>query len=176
MTEALRSARHVAQRAFEAVLRPGDTAVDATLGRGRDCLALCELVGPQGVVYGFDPHPDAVRQTEALLREHGMFSRARLFQMGHERMAEAAPPGIRLAAFNLGWLPGSDKALTTRAETTMIALQSALALLAPGGMASVCVYPGHAEGARERDALLAFARGLPNRAFTALWHDFLNAG
>jgi hypothetical protein len=176
VTEALGNARQIARRAFDLLVKPGDSAVDATLGRGRDCLRLCELAGPTGMVYGFDPHPDAIRQTEGLLREHGMEQRARLFQMGHERMAEVVPKGVRLAAFNLGWLPGSDKTLTTRAETTLAALSAALSLLLPGGMAVICVYPGHEEGARERDALLEYAANLPNREYNALWHCFLNGG
>ncbi len=176
MNEALGNARQVAHRMFGNVLHPGDAAVDATLGRGRDCLKLCELVGPEGRVYGFDPHPDALRQTEALLGENGMAERATLFGIGHERMAEVVRPGIRLAAFNLGWLPGSDKSLTTRADTTVAALTSALYLLGPGGMAVICIYPGHEEGAREKDALLAYAKALPNATFNALWHDFLNGG
>jgi hypothetical protein len=36
------------------VLQPGDTAVDATCGNGHDTLALAELVGPRGVVWGLD--------------------------------------------------------------------------------------------------------------------------
>ena len=34
-------------------------------------------------------------------------------------------------------------------------------MLAPGGVLTICVYPGHEEGAREREALLAWAAALP---------------
>ena len=170
------SARGLAARAFRDLLRPGDSAVDATLGKGRDCALLCDLVGETGTVYGFDVQQQALDSTRALLSSLGLASRAHLHLLGHERMAEVVPSGIRLAAFNLGWLPGADKGLTTRAETTVRALEAALALLTPGGMAVLCVYPGHAEGAREQEALLAFARGLSNRRFTALWHCFPNGG
>lgn len=172
----LRSARHLAADAFAQALRPGDRAVDATMGRGRDTLALCRLVGETGHVDAFDVQEQALAETRALLEREGMLSRADLHLVGHERMADVVAPGIRLAAFNLGWLPGSDKSLTTRADTTLPALKAALGLLSPEGLAVICCYPGHAEGQRELDALTEFAKALPPQRFTALRQDFVNAG
>ncbi len=172
----LTSARQIASRAFGDLLRHGDRAVDATLGNGHDCARLCQLVGETGHVDGFDVQEQALLNTRALLESLGLAGRAELHLMGHERMAEVVRPGIRLAAFNLGWLPGADKGLTTRAGTTLPALSAALTLLSAGGMAVVCVYPGHEEGAREEQALLEYARTLPPGRFTALWHRFLNGG
>lgn len=172
----LRSARHIASSAFERLLKPGDRAVDATLGRGRDCARLCELVGLTGRVYGFDTQEQAVTETAALLSSLGLLERAELHRLGHERMADVVPYGIRLAAFNLGWMPGGGKAVTTKTETTLLALDVSLQLLLPHGMAVLCVYPGHEEGAREMEALLSFVKILPPARFTALWHDFINGG
>ncbi len=176
MSDYLRSARHIAAQAFAQILRPGDSAVDATMGRGRDTLQLCRLVGETGRVYAFDVQEGALRETRALLMSEGMMDRASLHLMGHERMAEVVPPGQRLVAFNLGWLPGSDKSLTTRVDSTLMAVEAGLQLLAPGGLMVVCCYPGHAEGRRELDALTALARGLSPRAYSTLLHTFINAG
>lgn len=172
----LRSARFLADEAFERLVRPGDSVVDATLGTGQDCLKLCRLVGEGGKVYGFDVQSAALERTSELLRRHGLSGRAVLTLAGHERMGEFVPPGIRLAAFNLGWLPGSDKRVTTLRETTLPALRAALSLLSGFGMAVLCVYPGHEEGRREEEALLAFAGGLPPNRYTVLWQRFLNGG
>jgi SAM-dependent methyltransferase len=172
----LRSARHIASRVFEEILKEGDLAVDATLGTGQDCEQLCRLVGETGQVYGFDVQQKALDLTRERLEASGISGRAALILSGHERMMEFVPPGIRLAAFNLGWLPGSGKEITTRAETTLTALDAALRLLCVYGMAVVCAYPGHAEGAREQAALLDFAGSLPSNAFTVLWHQFINGG
>lgn len=172
----LQSARHIAQEAFEKTLVPGDRAVDATMGRGRDTLALCRLVGEAGHVDAFDVQQEALLETRALLEREGMLSRASLHWMGHERMAEAVPAGLRLVAFNLGWLPGGQKSLTTRTDTTLLAVQAALELLSPGGLLSLCCYPGHPEGQRELDALTELASSLLPQRFTTLRHDFLNAG
>ena len=51
--------------------------------------------------------------------------------------------------FNLGYLPGSDKSITTMRETTMPAIEAAVELLDHGGVLLVAVYPGHAEGEAE---------------------------
>lgn len=172
----LRSARHIAAQAFAHILRPGDTAVDATMGRGRDSLQMCRLVGETGRVYAFDVQESALLETRALLEAEGMLDRASLHLLGHERMAEVVPPGVRLAAFNLGWLPGGDKRLTTKVETTLKAIATGLALLAPGGLMVICCYPGHREGQRELEAVTAFAGALSPREFTVLLHQFINAG
>lgn len=47
----LKNARHLAARYMEEILRPGDIAVDATMGNGKDTQFLCELVGETGRVY-----------------------------------------------------------------------------------------------------------------------------
>lgn len=173
---ALRSARQIASDVFERMVQKGDRVVDATLGTGQDCLRLCQLVGESGLVYGFDVQQDALRRTQERLDMHGVKDRAQLHLIGHERMADYVEQGIRLAAFNLGWLPGSDKQVTTKAETTLQALDSALNLLAPFGMLVVCIYPGHPEGAREERALLAWSARLSAQSYTVLWHQFVNGG
>lgn len=172
----LRSARFIAAEVFEAVLAPGDIAVDATMGNGHDTLTLCRLVGETGRVYAFDVQPQAVENTRARLREAGMLSRAELFCLGHEHILEKVEGPIALAAFNLGWLPGGDKGLTTRWETTRQAVEGALFLLRPLGVCVICAYPGHAEGERERGELTEMLAQLPPQRYNVLKHTFLNAG
>lgn len=172
----LKSARHIASEVFAQTVRPGDRVVDATLGTGQDCLLLCQLVGEGGKVYGFDVQEEALRRTQERLTAQGIAHRAVLHLAGHERMAEFVRQGVRLVAFNLGWLPGSDKSVTTHAQTTLQALDAALGLLAPLGMLVVCIYPGHEAGAREQDAILTWCSLLSPKHYTALWHRFINGG
>ena len=176
MAYELKSARYIASEALERTLAPGDTAVDATMGNGHDTLALCRLVGETGHVYAFDVQAAAVESTRQRLGDAGLLGRASLFCLGHEHMAELVPPGVAAVVFNLGWLPGGDHGVTTRWETTRQAVESALCLLRPLGMLVICAYPGHPEGARERDALSQWLAGLAPQRFNVLWHRFLNAG
>ncbi|KAA8527192.1 hypothetical protein F0562_008579 [Nyssa sinensis] len=77
-------------------------------------------------------------------------------------MEEVVPKGIsvRLVAFNLGYLPGGDKAIITASETTLLALEAAKRILAPGGLISIVVYVGHPGGREEYETVQAFASGL----------------
>lgn len=172
----LKSARYLAGDALKAAVRPGDRVVDATMGNGHDTLFLCELVGPAGKVYAFDIQEQALENTRERLREAGMADRAELFRLSHERMEERVDGPVSAAVFNLGWLPGGDHRVTTRWETTRAALEAALRLLRPLGILTVCVYPGHPEGDRERRELISFAAGLSNRKYSVLRQSFLNAG
>ncbi len=172
----LKSARQLAAEIQRQVLRPGDTAVDCTLGNGHDTCFLAEQVGPEGRVIGFDIQPDAVARTEARLREAGLLDRCVLYCAGHERLAEYVRDPVRCAVFNLGWLPGGDKRFTTRMETTEHAVRAALALLQPMGVLTLCAYPGHEEGARELEALIRLFSGLRPQEYNVLHQRFLNAG
>ena len=51
--------------------------------------------------------------------------------------------------FNLGWLPGGDKSITTMRETTMPAIKAAIDLLGDDAILNIAVYPGHPEGDAE---------------------------
>ena len=175
MANDFRSARFWAAELIAGALGEGSRAVDATLGNGRDALWLCGLVGETGRVYCFDVQPEAVERSRARLREAGLESRATLLLDGHQNMAaHIAAQSVDAVMFNLGWLPGAPHDVTTRAETTLQAVDAALALLREDGLLTICVYPGHAEGARERDALLAWARGLDERKYDVMLRCYLN--
>ena len=171
----LKNARHLAARYMEEILRPGDIAVDATMGNGKDTEFLCGLVGEEGHVYAFDVQQEALDRTAARLEEAGLRHRATLILAGHETMREHVPAAPRVVMFNLGWLPGAGHVVTTKTETTMQAVKAALELVLPDGFVSVCVYPGHEEGTRELHALLEWAAGLDVRAYNVLHHDFIAA-
>ena len=176
MAYELRSARWIAADVMHQVIQAGDAVIDATLGNGHDTVMLAELVGETGHVTGFDIQPDAVARTSALLEEKGLLGRCTLYAEGHEHLAERVQGPVKAAVFNLGWLPGGDKSITTHWETTQTAIQAALSLLVKGGVCTVCAYPGHAAGAQERQALMDWLSTLRPQEFNVLHHRFLNAG
>ena len=174
MANDFRSARFWAAEMIAPALYPGAVAVDATMGNGRDTLWLCEKVGAQGHVYAFDVQAEAVAHTQALLAAKGVSDRVTLFCEGHEHMARFVKEPADAVMFNLGWLPGAQHGITTLTETTLLAVEGALSLLKPEGLMSICVYPGHAEGEREREALLAWAQALDAKRYDALLKRYLN--
>ena len=171
----LRNARALAEGYLRASIREGDSVIDATMGNGGDTRLLCRLVGPSGHVTAFDVQPEALRSTKAKLEADGLLDRATLILAGHETMGDHVAGPVQAVVFNFGWLPGADHAVTTRCETSLRAAEAALRLLAPDGIVSLCVYPGHEEGARELSALVRWSAGLPVREFNVLHHRFINA-
>lgn len=157
------------KRIIDDYLKEGMTAVDATMGNGHDTLYLCERVGQTGRVIAFDVQKQALINTEARLLEAGMRERAKLILDSHENMDAYLDGNPDLIMFNLGWLPGTPHETTTRVETTLRAVNKALGLLKKGGLMTVCVYPGHEEGMREKTALLAWAADV-DAAAADVWY------
>ncbi|XP_052205714.1 uncharacterized protein LOC127810335 [Diospyros lotus] len=159
----------VAHLVWRQVIQKGDTLVDATCGNGYDTLAMAKMIvdsSYNGHVCSMDVQKVALENTSALLNECLTPEEKRLvelFDICHSKMEEVVPKGVpvRLVAFNLGYLPGSDKAIITRPETTLQALEAAKRLLAPGGLISIVVYIGHPGGREEFEAIEGFAAALP---------------
>lgn len=134
-------------------LQAGDQALDATAGNGHDTVLLAQLVGDSGHVHAFDIQPAALQATRQRLHDAQLASRVTLVNDSHANIRQHVAPGLKAAIFNLGYLPGGDKSLATHADSTVQALDAALALLQPGGVLVVVVYPGHAGGEAERMAV-----------------------
>ncbi len=150
-------------------LTKGEWVVDATCGNGHDTTMLAQLVGKTGAVYGFDVQQQALTNTESQLEGQQLSQRVTLFHSSHQRMRHHLPVethgNIALAMFNLGYLPGGDKQLTTVAESTIEALEQALSLLKPQGALSIVVYPGHPAGAVEAQRVQQWSQQLMSEGY-----------
>jgi 16S rRNA C1402 N4-methylase RsmH len=130
-------------------LGEGDVAVDFTMGNGHDTEFLSKTVGKSGHVYAFDVQEQAVTSTAANLEKAGCEQNYTLILDSHHNVKKYVQGPIKAGMFNLGYLPGSDKSVTTMRVTTMPAIEAAVELLDHGGILLVAVYPGHAEGDAE---------------------------
>jgi hypothetical protein len=148
---------------WEKVIREGDHAIDATCGNGKDTLRIARLTvmhSSKSHLIGIDTQLIAIERTKNRLASElteEQRERISLYQQCHSHfppLAYTLP--IRLIVYNLGYLPGTDKRVTTRVETTLESITAALELLTPGGLISITCYPGHPEGAREEQALLDY--------------------
>ncbi|XP_020588318.1 uncharacterized protein LOC110030094 [Phalaenopsis equestris] len=164
-----RKATDVAHSVWKNVIRGGDRVVDATCGNGYDTLALLKLIADdsrRGCVHGLDIQNSALENTDYLLRESVVEEQRELVKLSllcHSRMEDilSNDTPIRLIAFNLGYLPGGDKAIITKPHTTLFALQTASRIISPGGLISIIAYVGHPGGREEFEAVLSFASSLP---------------
>ena len=145
----MQSILHTAKELLLPALRPGGTAADFTMGNGHDTLFLSRAL-PGGQVWAFDIQPAALKATQALLDNNSA------------------------GVFNLGYLPWADKAITTRRETTLEAVDKALPLLRVGGVLVIVIYPGHEEGRLEGEALQQKLSGLDPKRCDVLLHRLIH--
>ncbi len=156
-------------------LRAGDTAVDFTMGNGHDTEFLSKTVGESGHVYAFDVQQQALDSTAANLQKAGCPQNYTLILDSHHKVKDYVQGPIRAGMFNLGYLPGSDKSVTTMRVTTMPAIEAAIELLDHGGVLLVAVYPGHAEGDAEGKMLLDYFATLDRHAICCTLIRILNS-
>ena len=143
--------------------KTGGTVVDFTMGNGHDTLWLARTVGPEGKVYSFDVQKQALDNTRALLDAEGVSGTVRLILDSHENVDRYVTEKICAGMFNLGWLPGSDRTVTTRADSSLAALKKAIGLLDADGAILVAVYPGHPEGTKEGILIEQYLSGMDRR-------------
>lgn len=161
---------------IEAHVQPGHLVVDATAGNGHDTLLLARCVGPEGQVVALDIQPQAIANTRARLADAGLLDRCALHTRSHADMADILAEEARIdcAVFNLGYLPGSDKAIVTRGESTLKAHRAVVERLAPGGVLFSTAYTGHEGGMDEADALVEWSRGLDGGRYSVARHEWIN--
>ncbi|WP_163652671.1 class I SAM-dependent methyltransferase [Listeria sp. PSOL-1] len=156
------------------IVFPGDVVIDATCGNGHDTLFLAQLVGVNGMVYGFDIQKEAIEATATRLEEAAAHHQVQLFQTSHENIHTVVDQPIKAAIYNLGYLPGGDKAITTNPSSTLTSIEQALLKLIKGGMAILVIYHGHPSGKLEKEAILTFVQDLAQQDFHVLEYRFLN--
>lgn len=162
-----------AKQLLEQVIKPGETVIDATAGNGHDTLFLAECVGKSGQVLSFDIQEDAIKRTQAKLTEAGI-QHVSLIQDGHQNVLQYCDTPISAAIFNLGYLPGSDKTITTHGKTTWQAVIHILTQLKKKGLIVLVIYHGHETGKIERDYLQQRLTGLDPKTTQVLQYRYIN--
>ena len=130
-------------------LHEGDIAVDFTMGNGHDTEFLSKTVGESGHVFAFDVQEQALASTSEHLKAVQCPNNYTLILDSHHNVKKYVDVPIKAGMFNLGYLPGSDKKVTTMRTTTLPAIEAAIDLLDSDGILNIAVYPGHPEGDAE---------------------------
>ncbi|MFO7952094.1 MAG: class I SAM-dependent methyltransferase [Bacillota bacterium] len=152
------------------VINKGDYAVDATAGNGYDTLFLAENVGIDGHVYAFDVQEEALNTTFDKLKKESLEKRVSLHLTGHENLSEHVREQVSIVMYNLGYLPGGNHNITTYYQTTLESIKQALTLVGPGGLISIVLYPGHHQGAVEKENLLPYLENLPASEYAVAYY------
>ncbi|MBP0990153.1 MAG: 16S rRNA (cytosine(1402)-N(4))-methyltransferase [Oscillospiraceae bacterium] len=146
--------------------------VDFTMGGGNDTLFLCKLA-PNGRVYSFDIQPAALDATQKLLDQNSI-SNCSLILDSHANADKYSIGKIDGGMFNLGYLPKSDKSITTKRPSTFAAVKIALNMLKVGAVLTVAVYPGHEEGRLEGEMLFDYLSSLDKYIFNVIYYRYIN--
>ena len=163
-----------ARQLIEGRLKNGGRALDGTAGNGRDTLFLAQLAGGNGKVWAFDIQAQALSNTAGLLHENGVEGQVELIAASHADLADYVREPLDAAMFNFGYLPGGDKTVTTKADSSVRAMQAAAALLAEGGLLTAVVYSGHLTGLAEAAAIEQWAAALQQEQYQVLHYRFTN--
>lgn len=174
MMRILKSGVGISHDFAQQIIKEGDIVIDATAGNGNDTLFLARMVGESGHVYSFDIQEQALANTREKIKAENLLDRVTLIHDGHQNMDKYVEHGVKLIMFNLGYLPGGDHRIHTKAETTIQAIQKGLDLITKNGLVIVVVYYGGDSGFEEKDAVMTFFKNLDCRKYSVLVHDFIN--
>lgn len=156
---------------WKKVVLPGDTVIDATCGNGHDTVVLAQMIG-EGTLYAIDIQKEALENTKQKLQKEYL-PYVRWIHGCHSEFPKEIT-SAKLIVYNLGYLPGSSKEITTQRETTLKSIQNSLEILQEGGCISITCYPGHPEGAKEEECILAFASTLDPKIWSSCHHRWIN--
>ncbi len=156
-------------------LHEGDVAVDYTMGNGHDTEFLSKTVGESGKVYAFDIQLAALNSTAKNLAAAGCPDNYTLFCASHHRVKEFVTEKVKAGMFNLGYLPGSDKKITTMRDTTLAAIDAAIELMDKDAIILIAVYPGHAEGDIEGQLVGEKLSKLDRKQYTVACFKMVNS-
>ena len=164
----------LAQHLWSEVVEPDDICIDATCGNGYDSAIIAQLlnlksdrVGESGKLYCMDVQELALQNTKLKLLEElqlidngdgcslkdneSLFDhKVHLLLKNHRTFPEEIEKNsVKLIVYNLGYLPGGDKAITPRTEDTLESIKNAIPLLKSRGLLSVLCYRMHSYEAKE---------------------------
>ena len=137
--------------------------LDATCGMGNDTIYISKLLKEHGHIDSYDIQSIAVEATREKLEKLNI-SNVTLYHKSHEFIDASL---YDLAIFNLGYLPTCDKTITTKKETTMIALEKLINEINnnPNLLIIICLYPGHKEGKIESDFFDEYVYNLDSKKY-----------
>lgn len=154
----------------------GMKVLDATVGNGQDAEFICKRIGKAGTLEGIDIQNIAVEKSRERLTESGL-SNFNLICIDHSEIESLySSDTFDMAVYNLGYLPTTNKTITTTMQKTERSLNTALHLIKVGGVISVTVYPGHEEGRAESDWIQSWANHLNSKIYHVMKLVYMNQG
>lgn len=140
-------------------------AIDATLGNGYDTDFLSSMFKK---VYSFDIQKEACDNYKVNDRNIVVINDS------HHLFKNYISENVDCIMYNLGFLPGGNKEITTLHNTSLESIKVGLELLNSGGIMTICIYRGHDEGKIEETCILEYLKTLPKNVYGVMVHSYLN--
>lgn len=141
-------------------------AIDGTLGNGYDSDFLSKNFEK---VYSFEIQKEPCDRYKETCLENVI-----VINDSHDKINEYILENVDCIMYNLGFLPGGDKNITTMHETSLKSIKTGLEILNSRGIMTICIYKGHDEGKKEETCILQYIKTLPKKYYGVMSHSFLN--
>ncbi|WP_099203263.1 tRNA (mnm(5)s(2)U34)-methyltransferase [Miniphocaeibacter massiliensis] len=148
------------------------TAVDMTAGNGNDIYNIAKTVNINSKIYGFDILEKAIEKSKEKLSK--LTINCKLILDSHSNIKNYIYTKIDLAIYNLGFLPGGDKNITTNYSTVLESLNYLITMLNNGGIVIFTFYPGHKSGLEESEKIEEYLSKLNQKEYNVLKFNFIN--
>lgn len=170
----LNSVLNIVNKLIDENIFEKNIVVDATLGNGFDSVKLLKKIGPQGKLYAFDVQEEAIENALVNFKEEGLLQyNYQIYNKSHDKI-DLINEEVDFIIYNLGYLPGGDKSITTKKETTIRSISKGLEILKPNGLMVIVSYHGHIAGKEEKLALEDFLTSLDQKRYNCLKSGFIN--
>lgn len=141
-------------------------AIDGTLGNGFDTDFLSNNFEK---VFSFEIQKEAC--DSYISRK---INNVEVINDSHHLFKDYIKTNVDCIMYNLGFLPGGDKCVTTMHKTSLKSIQDGLEILNSGGIMTICIYKGHDEGKLEETCIINYLTSLPKNKFGVMSHSYLN--
>ena len=141
-------------------------AIDGTLGNGFDTDFLAENFE---VVYAFD-----IQKVACDKYKENQKKNVTVINDSHHKFLEYINENVDCIIYNLGFLPGGDKAITTCHKSSIDSIRVGLNILKSGGMMLITSYRGHDEGMNEYNYIQELLYTLPKNKYAVMKHEIIN--
>ena len=150
--------------------------IDATAGNGHDTLFLAQHIEKGSKILAFDIQESAILQTRQLLQNNDLAPKVTCILDSHANISNYLEQDeyVRLAIFNLGYLPGSDKKIITTPSSTLKAIEILLDRLEKKGKIIIVSYYGHDGGFEEKNSVEELLSALSQKEWSVLKYQFIN--
>lgn len=168
----LDNTNHFIYYLLKTFLKDKKILVDMTCGNGYDSLRILKNAPNYEKLYLYDIQIKAIENTRSLLESYA-YKNCIYLNKSHDDLSDIRE-NIDFAIYNLGYLPGADKNLVTRLDTTMSSIKKILARLNYGAIIMITTYPGHEEGSLEDSKIYDYLKSLDQKIFNVIKLEFIN--